>query len=377
MAHDGKSKSTIHRQLAPTVGPATSGVSFRAGLLGGIGRSITVGTAVFGEAGGYIVDNDSYMPADDYIVSAWILPIGSRDIFIGMTAEALGLRGINRLVPPTILPVEDGFDAGFGSDLAHTYVGADQDLISAGRQAEDIAEAHYRPASTEYHYIGMIGTNEVDMTESSKPDSILPAINGRIDSEGGSADTTNLGEASDSEESDFESQVHSKFAFNREVMMTQPAIPQVDEEGEKTNPPTTAGEQANASKEAKGAEAADVNQNAKDNEVAEAKKASEDAEKKKAKAKKRSAVEAENLSRVHEAGEPSTRIPKGYPRTDKDEWNLLTTPIPKDESAQMMELRRIALLNQSANLIRAKEELDKLAAEDEFRRHPEIGRAHV
>ena len=64
MALDGMSKSTIHRQLAPTVGPATSGVSFREGILGGIGRSITVGTAVFGEAGGYIVDNDSYMPAD-------------------------------------------------------------------------------------------------------------------------------------------------------------------------------------------------------------------------------------------------------------------------------------------------------------------------
>jgi hypothetical protein len=163
--------------------------------------------------------------------------------------------------------------------------------------------------------------------------------------------------------------VHSKFAFNREVMMTQPAIPQVDEEGEKTNLPKAAGEQANASKEAKGAEAVDVNLNARANEVAEAKKASEDTEK--AKAKNRSAIEAKNLSWVYEAGEPSTRMPKDYPRTDKDEWNLLTTPIPKDESAQMMELRRIALLNQSANLIRAKEELDKLAAEDEFRRHPE------
>ena len=50
---------------------------------------------------------------------------------------------------------------------------------------------------------------------------------------------------------------------------------------------------------------------------------------------------------------------------------LLTTPIQKDESPQMMELRRIAFLNQSANLVKAKKELDKLAAEDEFRRHPE------
>ena len=82
-------KSRIHRQLAPTVGPATSGVSFREGTLGGIGRSITIGTAVFGESGSYIVDDDSYMPANDYLVSACILPIGSHNIFIGMTAEAL------------------------------------------------------------------------------------------------------------------------------------------------------------------------------------------------------------------------------------------------------------------------------------------------
>ena len=37
----------------------------------------------------------------------------------------------------------------------------------------------------------------------------------------------------------------------------------------------------------------------------------------------------------------------------------------------MMELRRIALLNQSANLVKAKKELYKLATEEEFRRHPE------
>ena len=104
----------------------------------------------------------------------------------------------------------------------------------AGRKADEIADTCYGPTSTEYHYIGMIGTNEVNMTESSEPDSILPAINGRVDSEGGSANTTNLGEASDSEESDFESQVHSKFASNREVMMTQPTIPQADEEDRKS-----------------------------------------------------------------------------------------------------------------------------------------------
>ena len=74
MAPDGRPQSRIHRQLAPTVGPATSGVSFREGILGGIGEIITVETAVFGESGGYIVDNDSYMPANNYLVSACIFP---------------------------------------------------------------------------------------------------------------------------------------------------------------------------------------------------------------------------------------------------------------------------------------------------------------
>ena len=71
--NDGDS-STIHRQLAPSVGPATPRVTFRDGILGGIGETITVGTAIFGEEGGYIVDDDSYMPANDYLVSACIFP---------------------------------------------------------------------------------------------------------------------------------------------------------------------------------------------------------------------------------------------------------------------------------------------------------------
>ena len=116
-----------------------SGVSFREGILGGIGKTITVGTVEFGESGGYIVDNDAYMPANDHLVSAYLFPIGDLNIFIGMTAEALGLRGGSKFFPPAILPVEDGFDAGLGSDLAHTYVGADRDLILSGRQADDTA----------------------------------------------------------------------------------------------------------------------------------------------------------------------------------------------------------------------------------------------
>ena len=78
------------------MGPATSGVSFQEGILGGIGETITVGTAVFGETGGYIVDDDSYMLTNNYLVSVCIFPIGDHNIFIGMMVEALGLRGGNQ-----------------------------------------------------------------------------------------------------------------------------------------------------------------------------------------------------------------------------------------------------------------------------------------
>ena len=126
--------------------------------MGGIGETITVGTSVFGERGGFIVDNDSYMPAKDHLVSAYLFPIGDLNILIGMTAEALGLHGGSKFFPPAILPVEDGFDAGLGSDLAHTYVGADQDLINAVRQADDATVRNRGTVNAEYHYVGMIET---------------------------------------------------------------------------------------------------------------------------------------------------------------------------------------------------------------------------
>ena len=113
-----------------------------------------------------------------------------------MTPEALGLPRCKPAFPPIILPVEEDLDVGFGSNLAHTYVGADRDLILSGEIAKEIA-AYYEAASTEYHHIGMIGTYPT----SSEPDSILPVLNGRVDSEGGSENTANLG-GSDSDESD-------------------------------------------------------------------------------------------------------------------------------------------------------------------------------
>ena len=83
-----------------------------------------------------------------------------------------------------------------------TYVGADQDLILSGQTAEE-TPANYEAASADYHYVSMIGTYQ----SNSEPDSILLVINGRVDSEGGSENTANLGGGSDSDESDFESKV--------------------------------------------------------------------------------------------------------------------------------------------------------------------------
>ena len=165
--------------------------------------------------------------------------------------------------------------------------------------------------------------------------------------------------------------------------MTQPTVPQKDEkaEEEKENPPNAAGEQDIASKEAKDAEAAAADPDAKADEATAAKKASDEkeAEKKKSRAERKATEKAAEKAaraatkppRVYEKGEPSTRLPKHYTWTDKDEMELLLTPIPKDESPQMLELRRIAILNQSVNLVNAKKHLQNLADEEEYKRHSE------
>ena len=75
----------IRRQLAPTVGPKALGVTFEAGTLGGIGESIAVGHAVNIDGNVYINCDNTFMPANDYIVGCGIVPVGGIDIFIGYT----------------------------------------------------------------------------------------------------------------------------------------------------------------------------------------------------------------------------------------------------------------------------------------------------
>ena len=45
----------------------------------------------------------------------------------------MGFRAGSKFIPPALSPVEDGYDAGFGTDLPYSYVGADQDLLNAYR----------------------------------------------------------------------------------------------------------------------------------------------------------------------------------------------------------------------------------------------------
>ena len=125
----------ITRQLAPTMGPAAAEVTFRAGLLGGFGDTITIDTTIIDENGsfGRIVNNNAYMPARNHLVSTYIIPVGSINIFIGSTTEALGFRGGSRFFPPTLHPIDEDFDAGLGANLPYTYMAADRDLIHAYR----------------------------------------------------------------------------------------------------------------------------------------------------------------------------------------------------------------------------------------------------
>src|SRR6185369_3590479 len=72
---------TIPRQLAPTVGPAVKGVTFRAGSMKGaedlvVGRIITVD-------GTPLIDDSSWGPEADYLETGHVIPFGSINVFVG------------------------------------------------------------------------------------------------------------------------------------------------------------------------------------------------------------------------------------------------------------------------------------------------------
>ena len=117
----------IRRQLAPTVGPKVLGVTFQAGTLGGIVESIAVGRTINIDGNVYINCDNTFLPANDYIVGCGIVLVGGIDIFIGYTPEAYGMQ---RIFLPTPLPESanhfDGSESAssesVGSDLNFCYV---------------------------------------------------------------------------------------------------------------------------------------------------------------------------------------------------------------------------------------------------------------
>src|SRR5664279_3015751 len=217
------------RQLAPTVGQRASGVTFRAGLLGGFGDTIDVGTAIIDVDGGFgrIVDNGAYMPARNHLVGAYVVPVGSINIFIGSTAEALGFRGGSRFFPPALHPIDEDFDAVLGANLPYFYMAVDRDLIHAYRQSGPAAVSSQEVPASRSHFIGMVHAEPAVSAENSEPDSILPAINGKIDLEAGSESNNS---ESDDDGSGFDRDVLIASGRFHGVYMAAPAVTKVEEE---------------------------------------------------------------------------------------------------------------------------------------------------
>ena len=89
------------------MGPKASSITFQVGTLGGIGESIAIGRAVNIDGNVYINCDNTFMPANDYIVGCGMVPVCGIDIFIGYTPEAYGMQWIlsptPSLSPPTTL----------------------------------------------------------------------------------------------------------------------------------------------------------------------------------------------------------------------------------------------------------------------------------
>ena len=139
----------IRRQLAPTVGPKASDVTFQTGILGGIVKSIAVGRTVNIDGNVYINCDSTFMPANDYIVGCGIVPVGDIDIFIAYSPEAYRMQ---RILSPTPLPESaNNFDGSESASLAES-TGSDLNFC----------------------YVAGVGSDS--QPQSDDPESILPAL---------------------------------------------------------------------------------------------------------------------------------------------------------------------------------------------------------
>ena len=158
----------IPRQLAPTMGPKVSVVTFRAGTRGRIGETITIGQPHHYNNATFIYDDTSWVPANDDLITTHIMPIGAVDIFIVFTPAAFGFSKVGGIQAPTHLPVyQEETPQEDGSDLAFSKEPADSDL----------------------HFVGAIISEIPSQDDNNKPDSILQELDVENKSEAGSAST--------------------------------------------------------------------------------------------------------------------------------------------------------------------------------------------
>ena len=101
---------TKPRQLAPTVGPAHSGVEFSKGALPGFG-SYATGLMTRSRRGKYYINNSLWGPEADSIESGYRVPFSKISVFIGMIGSSVPKPDIStdivepaRYVRPVVTP---------------------------------------------------------------------------------------------------------------------------------------------------------------------------------------------------------------------------------------------------------------------------------
>ena len=179
----------IPRQLAPTVGHKVPGVTFQAGTLGGVGKQIAVGRVTRYGGHSYVNSDESWLPADDYLIGCAIVPIGGINVFIGYTPEAYGLP---RFYNPTHQPFDQAVDRQDGSESAFSQESAESD----------------------FHFVGVVGLGSDSQPENNDPESILPALQEDAMSDAGSRSTVQVNVDSDSDDdaSLFEEKIKTRFS---------------------------------------------------------------------------------------------------------------------------------------------------------------------
>src|SRR5664279_763731 len=111
------------------------------------------------------------MPANDTLVSACIIPIGSVNIFTGFIAAALGFPEINALVPAHH-PIDQEIGAQDGSDLAFSRELADHDLSNSNVQSETDTVFSQEISESDFHFVGVIEESGLQ-SAGFEPESIL------------------------------------------------------------------------------------------------------------------------------------------------------------------------------------------------------------